>query len=164
MIERMGGDFCNQLQHPRLLKTHFSRQNCPKSSNPSTKYIFAVRNPKDCCVSYFHHNRNFKIYDWADGQFDTFFELFLHGKLAFGDYFDHLLGWLPHLNDPNVLFLKYEDMLTDLEGTVKRVGQFLGGNAAELVEAQETLGKIVAESRLDAMKQNQTRWFPGSAL
>lgn len=103
MIERMGAQFCNQLKHPRLLKTHFSRPNCPRGGK---KYIFVARNPKDCCVSYFHHNRNFKIYDWADGQFDVFFELFLSGKLAFGDYFDHLLSWLPHLHDPNVLFLK----------------------------------------------------------
>ena len=161
MIERMGAQFCNQLKHPRLLKTHFSRANCPKSA---AKYIFAVRNPKDCCVSYFHHNRNFKIYDWSDGQFDVFFELFMSGQLAFGDYFDHLLGWLPHLDDPNVLFLKYEDMLADLEGTVRKIGNFLGGRAAELVSDEEILERIVAESRLDAMKKNQTRWFPGTAL
>jgi hypothetical protein len=164
MIERMGATYCNQLKHPRLLKTHFSRANCPTSAHPQTKYIFAVRNPKDCCVSYFHHNRNFKLYDWSDGQFDTFFELFMSGRLAFGDYFDHLLGWLPHLEDNNVLFLKYEDMLADLEGAVRRIGLFLGGRAADIVRDPVSLARVVTESRVDAMRQNQSRWFPGSAL
>lgn len=55
-------------------------------------------------------------------------------------------------------------MLADLEGTVRKIGEFLGGTAARLVENENTLERIVAESRLDAMKQNQGRWFPGSAL
>jgi hypothetical protein len=104
MIERMGGKFVNDLKHPRLLKTHFNYRNCPQSSQ--AKYIFAVRNPKDCLTSYFHHNRNFKIYEWCDGDFDVFFNLFLKGELGFGDYFNHLNSWLPHINDDNVLFLK----------------------------------------------------------
>jgi hypothetical protein len=60
MIERMGGKFADNISHPRLLKTHFSYKNCPKSEK--AKYIYAVRNPKDCLTSYFFHNRNFKIY------------------------------------------------------------------------------------------------------
>lgn len=73
--------------------------------NTEAKYIFVARNPKDCLTSYYFHNRNFKIYNWADGDFDVFFELFVSGQLAFGDYYDHLLSWLPHINDPNVFFI-----------------------------------------------------------
>jgi hypothetical protein len=104
MVERMGAKYVNDLKHPRLLKTHFSYGNCPKSKQ--AKYIFAVRNPKDCLASYFFHNRNFKIYEWSDGEFNTFFEMFMRGELGFGDYFKHLKSWMPHINDPNVLFLK----------------------------------------------------------
>ncbi|KAL3123274.1 hypothetical protein niasHT_006817 [Heterodera trifolii] len=175
MIERLGAEFCDSLKYPRLLKTHFSWTNLPKrhlqqsatttNGTAQPKYIFAVRNPKDCCVSYFHHNRNFKIYEWAHGKFDDFFELFLEGQLmAFGDYFEHLLSWLPHLSDANVLFLKYEDMLNDLEGSVRKIGHFLGGHAEKLVNEQQTLSRIVAESRLEAMQCDQQRWFPGTAL
>lgn len=55
-------------------------------------------------------------------------------------------------------------MLADLEGTVRKIGQFLGGGAAKLVADKECLGRIVAESNIDAMKRDQGRWFPGSAL
>lgn len=51
MIERMGGDFADKLQSPRLLKTHFTYMNLPKG-NSNVKYIYAVRNPKDCLTRY----------------------------------------------------------------------------------------------------------------
>ncbi|CAD5225614.1 unnamed protein product [Bursaphelenchus okinawaensis] len=162
MIEKMGAEYCDSLTHPRLLKTHFSFTNTPVSKNG--KYIFVARNPKDCLTSYYFHNRNFKIYDWAQGDFDVFFELFVSGQLAFGDYYDHLLGWLPHINDENVLFLKYEDMFDDLETAVYKIGQFLGGNAKNLVENQEILTKIVEDSKIDSMKKNQERYFPAQHL
>lgn len=46
MIERMGPDYIAKLGTPRLLKTHYTWKNLPKS--PLAKYIFCVRNPKDC--------------------------------------------------------------------------------------------------------------------
>lgn len=119
MIERMGAAFADNIKGPRVLKTHFHHYNIPKY--PDTKYIYCVRNPKDCLTSYFHHNRNFKIYNWANGTWDVFLDLFASGQLAFGDYFEHLLSWLPCLKDDNVLFLKYEDMFQDLENAVYKV-------------------------------------------
>ncbi|CEF61244.1 Sulfotransferase 6B1 [Strongyloides ratti] len=162
MIERMGSEYVDGLPSPRLLKTHFNYKNCPKSKN--AKYIFCIRNPKDCLVSYYHHNKNFKIYNWEDGKFDTFFKLFIEGKLAFGNYFEHLKSWLPHIYDENVLFLKYEDMLADLEDSVYKIGQFLGGRAKEMVENLDTLRNIVNNSTFESMKQNQSRWFPSTHL
>ncbi|CAD6193848.1 unnamed protein product [Caenorhabditis auriculariae] len=162
MIERMGAAFAAAIQHPRVLKTHFKHQNIPKS--PVSKYIYCVRNPKDCLTSYYHHNRNFKIYNWASGTWDVFVDLFLSGQLAFGDYFDHLFSWLPFLNDPNVLFLKYEDMVADLEGSIFKIGQFLGGEAEVMVQDQARLREIVDNSTIDAMKKDQRRWFPENQL
>jgi hypothetical protein len=46
MIERMGAKFAENVTAPRLLKSHFTYKNMPKS--PKAKYIFACRNPKDC--------------------------------------------------------------------------------------------------------------------
>jgi hypothetical protein len=154
----MGAKFVENLAHPRLLKTHFEWRNIPKSQK--AKYAFVCRNPKDCVVSYYFHNLNFKIYDFSDGNFDTFFDLFMEGKLGFGDYFDHLLGWLPHLNDPNVLFLRFEDMLEDLPGTIVKLGKFIGGWAADLVDNNEVVERVANESKLEAMAQDQWRWFP----
>ncbi len=55
-------------------------------------------------------------------------------------------------------------MCEDLESAIVKIGKFIGGRAAELVECEETLSRIVDESVIDSMKQNQGRWFPGSVL
>ncbi|GMT11393.1 hypothetical protein PFISCL1PPCAC_2690, partial [Pristionchus fissidentatus] len=73
-------------------QTHFSYKNIPKGGR--AKYIYAVRNPKDCLTSYFHHHRNFKIYNFGNGEFDFFYELFMKGEVDYGDYFDHVNSWL----------------------------------------------------------------------
>ncbi|XP_044181976.1 sulfotransferase 1E1-like [Acropora millepora] len=38
---------------------------------------------------------------------------------------DHVLSWWKHREDPNVLFLKYEDMQKDLPSHVRRIADFL---------------------------------------
>jgi len=162
MIEYTGAEYAEGLESPRLLKTHFNYVDCPKSSE--AKYIYATRNPKDCLTSYFFHIRNFKLFEWADGDFDVFFELFCSGEIEFGSYFDHLLSWLPHVGDENVLLLKYEDMCADLESAVHTIGKFIGGSAAQLVDDADVLRRVVAESRIESMRENQDRWFPESAM
>ncbi|KAL3985733.1 Sulfotransferase domain family protein [Acanthocheilonema viteae] len=162
MIERMGAKFADNLESPRLLKTHFTWHNIPKNNN--AKYILAVRNPKDCLTSYFFHNRNFKIYNYEHGDFSVFFQLFLTKDIAFGNYFDYLLSWLPHINDENVLFLKYEDMCADLRQAVVKIGEFLGGKAAKNVQNEAVLSQIIANSTIKSMKKDQWRWFPENSL
>ena len=46
-------------------------------------------------------------------------------------YYEHLLSWWKHRNDPNVLFLFFEEMKQDLESVVKVVASFMGINDKE---------------------------------
>lgn len=52
-------------------------------------------------------------YKFREGQFEKFLEAFSKGEISFGDYYDHLNGYLPHLHDRNFLLLIYEKMATD---------------------------------------------------
>ncbi|KAG0443224.1 hypothetical protein HPB47_015159 [Ixodes persulcatus] len=90
------------------------------------KYIYICRNPFDCCVSFFYHTKAMPEYEFQDGTFDEFFEMFIEGKVDFGDYFDHVLSWYEHRNDPNVLFLTYEDLKKDTATWVLKIADFLG--------------------------------------
>ncbi|KAL1436969.1 hypothetical protein MTO96_048990 [Rhipicephalus appendiculatus] len=92
----------------------------------SAKYIYVIRNPYDCCVSYYHHCKGLPWYRFTDGSFDDFVDAFVRGKVTYGDYFDHLLSWYDHRNDPNVLFLTYEDLKKDAPASVLRIADFLG--------------------------------------
>ena len=55
-------------------------------------------------------------------------------------YFLHLLSWWEHRNDPNVLFLFFEDMKDDLKSVVRMVAAFIG------IEDEENINKAVEMS------------------
>ena len=59
------------------------------------KYIYVARNPKDTAVSLYHHAHSMKLYRF-NGDWNTFFELFVAGKVNGGVWFKHVLEWWKH--------------------------------------------------------------------
>lgn len=45
--------------------------------------------------------------------------------MSFAPYWDHVLKFWERRNQPNILFLKYEDMIQDLPSIIKQVANFL---------------------------------------
>jgi hypothetical protein len=156
-LEEVGEQVVRALPEPRLIKTHLPLERTPW--NDRAKYVYVARNPFDCVVSFYHHTRGFpKHYDFAAGTFDAFFELFLHGDVDFGDYFDNLVSWLPQLDAPNTLFLIYEQMLEAPAEAVTAVGAFLGGEAARTVADPQLKARVVELSSFGSMRRDQERW------
>jgi estrone sulfotransferase len=62
--------------------------------NPKTldtcKVIYVARNPKDCCVSYFHHHKTMNDGYGYEGSFEEFADIFVKGTVGYGGYFHHL--------------------------------------------------------------------------
>lgn len=118
------------LPSPRLFKSHLPHEMIPGRplrTSPA-KYIYVARNPKDTAVSLytfakqlFHVSIGFTPFSW-----NFFLRKFLNGSLWFGDWYNHILGWWECRNEPNVLFLKYEDMQRDLPTVVMKIADFLG--------------------------------------
>ena len=136
---------------PRVFKSHASYSVMP-SGPPSispAKYIYVARNPKDVAVSYYHHMRLFKAFEFT-GTWDDFFQLFMDGKVFYGLWFDHVLEWWGHRHEPNVLFLKYEDMKEDLSGAVRSVINFIGYDHLKPVVIDE----IVKQTTFESMRSN----------
>jgi hypothetical protein len=156
-LEEVGSASVGALPEPRLIKTHLPFERAPW--HPAARYIYAVRNPFDCAVSFYHHTRGFvRHYDFADGTFEDFFECFIRGEVDFGDYFDHLASWLSKVGEPNVLFLTYEGMLADPRAAVVAIGEFLGGAAACAAAEPALVARVVAGSSFDSMRRDQRRW------
>lgn len=55
-------------------------------------------------------------------------------------------------------------MFADLREAVIKIGHFLGGKAAEMVNNEEILQRIIDSSTLSSMKKDQWRWFPENNL
>lgn len=151
-LEFNGTKMLDAMPAPRLLKTHlpFDKQPYHKDA----KYVYVARNPKDCCVSFYHHTRSIPGYDFKDGSFDTFFDLFVKGETDYGDYFDSLLSWYAHRNDPNVFFTTYEEMKRDTKGVVLRLARFIGDEYAKMIEDDpKMLQQILDKSTPQYMKE-----------
>lgn len=69
--------------------------------------VYVARNPKDMCVSYYHYCI---LVHSMRGTFEEFCDLFLKDKAPVGPIWNHILGFWRRRDEPNVLFLKYEDM------------------------------------------------------
>ncbi|XP_035222150.1 amine sulfotransferase-like [Stegodyphus dumicola] len=147
-----GASAAEEMPRPNAIKFHLPYHLIPKSDK--AKYIYLTRNPKDCCVSYFHHMRNVPEHEF-NGTFDEFFELFIAGKVDYGDYFDHVLSWYAHRNDPNVLFLTYEEMKKDIRSAIFKMASFIddAAYAEPLRNDPEKLNNIVKFSSFDYMKK-----------
>ncbi|MDY7021672.1 MAG: sulfotransferase domain-containing protein [Cyanobacteriota bacterium] len=156
-LEEAGGDFVSSLSEPRFIKTHLTYYLTPY--NPDAKYIYVARNPFDCAVSFYYHTQGFvKHYDFGDGTFDEFFECFINGEVDWGDYFDHLLPWVEHKNDQNVLFLTYESMKSDPEAAIIQIAKFLGDRYFETVSNPQILESILEHTSFSRMSKDQSRW------
>jgi hypothetical protein len=117
----------DRLPDPRIFKTHCTYEQTPGSG--SARIILTTRDPRDAFVSMLHHLR-----DMTDEAFvamggerpptdvDSAFENWMKRR----SWFRNLSGWWPHRNDPNVLLLRYEDLVRDLPSAVDRILEHLG--------------------------------------
>ena len=156
-LEEVGSEFVAALPEPRFIKTHLTYELVPH--HPEAKYIYVARNPFDCVVSFYYHTKGFiKHYDFAEGSFDSFFECFINGEVDWGDYFDHLLPWIQHKNDANILFLTYEEMKEDLRAAIKKIAVFLGDIYMNKIDNIQILENIIEYASFSSMSKNQSRW------
>ncbi|XP_032786849.2 sulfotransferase 1E1 [Daphnia magna] len=143
-----------KTEGPRFIKTHLPLSLLPKSAlENGTKVIYIVRNPKDVAVSYYYFLRMATFVGYRGGIKD-FVNKFIKGDVPYGPYFDHVLGyWKHHQNNSNcgsnLLWITYEDMHRDPEGSIRRVAHFLD---RALTDDQVQL--IAAHTRFESMAGN----------
>jgi hypothetical protein len=72
-----------------------------------------------------------------------------------GTWCEHLRSWWPHRNDPNVLFLDYDDLVTDPPAALRRVAAHCG-----LALDERDLPRIVERCSLDFLRADAARFDP----
>ena len=143
-----------QQYQPRCYKSHKWYPDCPKGA----KYIAICREP---CATFFSFFNFYNGWFFERGQVSLheFIEDYLlidmgvpKTKQQLASYFVHLLSWWKHRNDPNVLFLFFEDMKDDLESTVRTVAAFIE------INDEERIKQAVEMSSFEFMKQNERKF------
>ncbi|KAK8782444.1 hypothetical protein V5799_016221 [Amblyomma americanum] len=151
-LELQGADCAHAMPRPGAIKTHMPFHLHPYS--PEAKYIYITRNPYDCCVSFYYHTKSVPEYHFEHGNFDQFLEMFLEGRVDFGDYFEHLLSWYGHRYDANVLFLTYEDLKQNTAFWILTIADFIDKNyAAKLKLHDGLLGGLLNNTSVEYMKE-----------
>lgn len=140
----------------RVIKTHRRLDEVP--FRPEARYICAVRDPKDVCVSSYHFVRDLgfgpmmpSVNSWVEFSFTPAF--------PFGVWSEHLNSYWQVRERANVLFLTYEEMKQDLPGTVSRIAAFL---RTDLTPAEHA--EIVRKSGFAWMKQHEHQFDTGMIM
>ena len=140
---------------PRVFKSHFPYEMVPGGPPHTTpaKYIIVLRNPKDVCVSFWHHKLRRKASVPTDTpiKWDDYVSDFVRGTMGWASWFDYVMEWWEHKDSPNFLFIKYEDMKTCLSDSVHTVADFIGVEVTE-----KLIEDVVQNSSFSSMKGDDT--------
>ena len=131
---------------PRLFKSHLPLRWLPGGA----RYIYVERDGRDVAVSYYHFYRSHLQYE---GDFESFFDRFLRGKLQYGSWFKHRAGFRTLAERADLLVLQYESLLADLVCEMARIATFCG-----LRYSTTRLNTLAELCRFARMKEQQERF------
>jgi hypothetical protein len=139
----------------RLIKTHERYRRDYKGA------IYIVRDLRDVLLSAFAREKAMGLL--SVHTLDEYIEPFMQGKMVrFGPWTNHVEEWLnsPLMNSGGLLVMRYEDMRTDVEGSLARMLQFLGVQLD-----REAIHQICVNNSIEQMrpKEDQARRLPKSA-
>ncbi|GMR18710.1 MAG: sulfotransferase domain-containing protein [Gammaproteobacteria bacterium] len=116
----------DKISDPRVFKTHCTYTQTPGGVEMA-RIILSSRDPRDCCVSFYHH-----VLDFTDDarkhagiSMPESFEAHVERWLSVASWYRNIKSWWPHHGHPNVLWLRYQDMKSDLPETINQICNFL---------------------------------------
>lgn len=124
--------------HRRSVKTHTPADGIPWW--PDASYIVVVRDGLDACMSFMNHLSNMRpevLMELAgtaeaDGiklgerpPLDDVHAFFASWLEPPGVWFEHLNTFWAHRDEPNVLFVHFDDLKADLDAEIRRVATFV---------------------------------------
>ena len=113
------------LAEPRIFKTHCTAEQTPGIGTASI--ILSSRDPRDCCVSFYHHIMNMtdEAHARADMPRPASFEQHVEQWLEYAAWYRNVKSWWPYYGQPKVLWLRYQDMKSNLSITLDSIVNFL---------------------------------------
>nr|CAI5828440.1 unnamed protein product [Callosobruchus analis] len=134
---------------PVCMKTHLPWQLLPREIQENLKkpkIIYVIRNCKDAAVSSYHFL--VALYQYT-GTREELYNMFLSDEVIYTPYWTHVLGFWGQRHKPNVMILRYEEMIKDLPGTMRKVASFL-----EKPLTDDQISNLKDHLSFDSMKKN----------
>ena len=163
MIDFIPEILLDSLPSPRVLNSHLMYAQLPKEIvEKKTKIILTVRNPKDTVVSFYNHHIDLKSMYSYGGSFNDYFNLFMEGRLEYGDYFDYVLDWERTMKNQSfnqIHCVSFEDMKSAPLKCVLDVANFLKVKVTE-----QFAREIVDACSFNRMKKKRGKDGPPAKL
>mmetsp|Transcript_31174 Transcript_31174/g.58097 ORF Transcript_31174/g.58097 Transcript_31174/m.58097 type:complete len:367 (-) Transcript_31174:131-1231(-) len=136
---------------PRAFKSHESWRDIAKGDG--VKYIYVARNPQDAMLSFYKFLPKWMQVDASKISIEEFVDAIFAGASNSGQIWNHFTDWWSQRQNPDVLWLFFEDLKADLEGGVLRIAKFMG------IEPEPKLvQKVVEMSHFNYMKEHQSKF------
>jgi len=148
-------ELCDNLEKTkrRIIKSHLPFEFLPPQLLEKCKVIYVARNPKDCAVSFYHHNVLIPSHGYV-GTFDEFMQYFKEGLHVFGSYWHHLRSGWERRNHKNVKFVWFEEMKKDQKGVIEELTKFLDHPLSEA-----KIDALVEHVKFENMQKNKSTNF-----
>lgn len=138
--------YYDTLPKPRLFKTHCTAEQTPGIGTASI--ILTVRDPRDCCVSFYHH-----ILNMTDSALENTglkrpqtFAAHVDNWLESAAWYRNVKSWWPQRDNEKVLILRFQDLKHDLAGGMDKIAAFLGW-------------ELTAEQKAKALEYSSFEWM-----
>ena len=156
--------------HRRFLKTHLPVDALVYS--PNVKYIYIARDGRDIAWSLFnhHHALNDVFYDGiaelpdlgpllprphTDDIHEYFLAWLAGDGYPFWPFWENIRSWWDTRNLPNMYFLHYQNLVDDMEGTMRKLAAFI-----DIPIDESKWDLMVHHCTFDYMKNNATLSTP----
>lgn len=165
--------------HRRYLKSHLALDGIP--FHPQVSYIVVGRDPRDVFMSLWNHHHALvpqldafaavpgrvgpplpppahDVRDaWRDWMTRGWFEWEQEGYPFWGNL-HHVESWWSVRERPNVLFVHFGELTSDLAAQIRRVAEFLG-----IPVSDEAIGRTVDDLRVERLEEQMARRDPAFA-
>ncbi|KAI5646047.1 sulfotransferase domain-containing protein [Phthorimaea operculella] len=158
IIEQIAENEVDKLEKtpsPRFIKSHLPISLLPPTMLDTAKVVYVARDPRDTAVSFYHHNRLFRMQGFI-GDFKTYWNFFIKDLVNWTPFFEHLKEAWEKRHHPNMLFLFYEEMNKNLPAAVRRVSKFFN---KELTDEQ--VSKLCDHLSIENFKKNKSVNYDG---
>jgi len=132
----------------RVIKSHLPLEFLPPQLLDKCKVVYVARNPKDCAVSFYHHNKLLPGHGYT-GSFEEFMQFFVEGLQVFGDYWHHIFSFWKKRNHENVKFVWFEDMKKNQKLVIEQLCDFLHHPLSD-----EKIDALVNHVKFENMRKN----------
>lgn len=134
------------LPSPRLIKSHDPYESYDKATKG--RFIFIIRDGMDVAVSMYHQRKNYGV---PNLEFDKFFKDFMTSPKL--NWFTFNRRWLENKNKLPILYMTYEELITNFDESLKKVADFCNIKVLE-----KDLPRIRERCSFDFMKKHEDKF------